>query len=172
VLAAVGVEVRVVAQGAGGGGEGAGTAQHVFDIVGEGVGADDVMGDAFPAEVNVFVGDIAGSVRFIEDLRACAEPVDFAVGFLDAVAIAVVGVVQPARRLDLAFSIPHIGVRHVRRLISCRVIGESGESDAVTRVDGEIGQGGAVPRPFFRKNKMPRVKSKSAPFRKRRTRHP
>jgi hypothetical protein len=112
-----------------------------------------VMGDAFPAEVNVFVGDIAGSVRFIEDLRAGAIPVDFAVGFLDAVAIAVVGVVQPARRLDLALGVPHVRVRHVRRLISCRVIGEPGEGDAVTRVDGEISQGGAVPRPFFRKIK-------------------
>jgi hypothetical protein len=118
VLAAVGVEVRVVAQGAGGGGEGAGTAQHVFDIVGEGVGADDVMGDEFPAEVNVFVGDVSGSIGFIEDLRAGAVPVDFAIGFLDAVAVAIVGVVHAAAGFDFAFGIPHVGVGHVRRFVS------------------------------------------------------
>jgi hypothetical protein len=112
-----------------------------------------VMGDAFPAKIHILVGDVSGSIGFVENLRACAEPVDFTVGFLDAVAVAIVGVVHAATGFDFAFGIPHVGVGDIRRFVSCGVIGESGEGDAVTRVHGEISQGGAVPRPFFRKIK-------------------
>jgi hypothetical protein len=66
--------------------------------------------DAFPAEENVFVGDVSGSIGFVENLRARAEPVDFAVGFLDAVAIAIVGIVDAATGFDFTLGIPDVGI--------------------------------------------------------------
>jgi hypothetical protein len=100
------------------------------------------VGDAFPAKIHILVGDVSGSVRFIEDLRAGAVPVDFAIGFLDTVAIAVVGVVHPATGFDFAFGIPYVRVSDIGFFIS------------------------------WRPTLAPSVQSKSAPVRKRRTRHP
>jgi hypothetical protein len=51
------------------------------------------MCGTFAAEENVFVGDIAAGIGFVEDFGACTVPVDFSIGFLDAVAVTVVGVV-------------------------------------------------------------------------------
>ncbi len=51
------------------------------------------MGDAFGAEEDELVGDVAGGVRLVEDGGAGAVPVELDAVFLDAIAVAVVGVV-------------------------------------------------------------------------------
>ena len=60
-------------------------AQEIFGIVVDSVAADNAVGDAFSAEENIFVGDVAAGIGFVEDFAARAVPIDFAVGFLHAV---------------------------------------------------------------------------------------
>src|ERR1700730_17670519 len=50
--------------------------------------------DTFSAEENILVDDVAAQIGFVQNFGGRAVPVDFAVRFLDAVTVAVVGVVH------------------------------------------------------------------------------
>ena len=117
-LAAVGIEIRVVANDAVILRHDARTAEHIFYIV-ERVAARGQHGDALAAEEDVFRRGVAGAVGFGEDVPARPIPVELAIGFIDAAPVAVVGIINAAGRLELAFGIP--GVR--KRPIACGVTG-------------------------------------------------
>jgi len=107
-LAAVGIEVGVVANDAVILRHDARTAEHVFYIV-EGVAASGKHDDALAAEEDVLGGGVAGAIGFGEDVAARAVPIKLAVGFIDAAAVAVIGIINAAGRLELAFGIPGVG---------------------------------------------------------------
>ena len=83
------------------------------------------MGDALAAEVNVLVGEVAGGIGFVEDFGACAVPIDFAAGFLDAVTVAIVS--DTASGLDLAFGVPGVGVVSVVESVAGSVVAKGGD---------------------------------------------
>jgi hypothetical protein len=66
-------------------------------------------GDALPAKENIFVErrvrGAASKIGFIERVAACSIPVDGAVGFLDAFAVAVVTVGDAGCGGEMVFSI-------------------------------------------------------------------
>ena len=85
------------------------------------------MGDALAAEVNVLVGEVAGGIGFVEDFGACAVPIDFAAGFLDAVTVAIVSVSDTTGGFDLALGVPSVGVVSVVEGVAGSVVAEGGD---------------------------------------------
>lgn len=59
------IKVGVVAERAGDRSEDSRGAEKILGVVGDGVAADDAMGHSLAAEINVLVGDDAGSVGFV-----------------------------------------------------------------------------------------------------------
>ena len=85
------------------------------------------MGDALAAEEDVLVGDVAGGIGFVEDFGARAVPIDFAAGFLDAIAVAIVGVVNTGGGFDFAFGIPGVGIVGVVQDIAGSVVAKASD---------------------------------------------
>ena len=69
---------------------------------------------------------------------ASSVPVDFAVGFLHAVAVTVVGVVHARGSFDLAFSVPGIGIGAVGEDVAGSIVGESGGRELVARAHRHV----------------------------------
>ena len=103
-LATEGVEVGVVEDGAGGVGDDAGSAEVVGEVV-ENVVLVIAPGDAPATEKNALgetgILGLVGEIGFVERLAARAVPVELSVGFLDALAIAVILVGDEIERLKL-----------------------------------------------------------------------
>lgn len=120
-----GVEVGVIQDGSAVVGDHASGAEIIGKVVVDGV-CGIAAGDARVAEEYVFVEarvvGIAGEVSFIERVGACAIPIQFAVGFLDAAAVAVIQVGHTSGRSELAFGIPYVGVDAVARGVAGGVI--------------------------------------------------
>ena len=85
------------------------------------------MGDAPAAEVHVLVGDVAGGIGFVEDFGACAVPIDFAAGFLDAVTVAIVSVSDTTGGFDLALGVPSVGVVSVVEGVAGSIVAKGGD---------------------------------------------
>ena len=85
------------------------------------------MGDAFAAEENVLVGEIAGGIGFVEDFGARAVPINLAIGFLDSIAVAIVGVVNAGGGLDFAFGVPGVGIVGIVQNVAGSVVAEAGD---------------------------------------------
>jgi hypothetical protein len=85
------------------------------------------VGDALAAEVNVLVGEVAGGIGFVEDFGACAVPIDFAAGFLEAVTVAIVSVSDTTGGFDLALGVPSVGVVSVVEGVAGSVVAEGGD---------------------------------------------
>jgi hypothetical protein len=126
-LSAEGIEVSVVTESAGRGENLARGAEEIFAVIIDAVAADNAMGDALATEVNVLVGEIAGGIGFVEDFCAGAVPVEFAAGFLEAIAVAVVRVSDTGGSLDLAFGVPGVGVVSIVESVAGSVVAERGD---------------------------------------------
>ena len=92
-------------------------------------------GNAFAAEENVFVGDVAAQIRLVENFRARAVPIDFAVGFFDAVAIAVVSIVHTSGGFNFTFGVPAVGVVAIGQDVAGSIVGKAGGGKLI------VGQG-------------------------------
>src|SRR5262249_16804372 len=110
-LAAEGVEVGVIANRAVRLRYDSRGAEKVFDVV-EGVGGDGRRAgewdhsDALATKENVFVLGVARGVGLGKDLAARTVPIELAARFLDAAAVAVIGVSDACGGLHLAFGVP------------------------------------------------------------------
>ena len=146
MFAAEGVEVGVEAERGGvragsDFGHTAGAADLVGEVV-EDVGLVVAAGGALTVEVNVFaeggVGGAAGGIGFVENFAAGSVPVDLAVGFLDAVAVTVVGVVHAAAGLHFGFGVPGVGGGDIGSLVAGGIEAETGCGDLIVRVHRDI----------------------------------
>jgi hypothetical protein len=87
VLAASGIEVRVVADDAVVLRVDTGSAEHVQDVV-DGIAASGKYGNAPAAGKNIILcGDVTETISFGEDFAACDVAVKHAVGFVDAATV-------------------------------------------------------------------------------------
>src|ERR1700678_720862 len=145
VFAAEGVEVGVEAERGGvragsDFGHTAGAADLVGEVV-EDVGLVVAAGGALTVEVNVFaeggVGGAAGGIGFVENFAAGSVPVDLAVGFLDAVAVTVVGVVHAAAGLHFGFGVPGVGGGDIGSLVAGGVESKRCGGNLVVGVDAD-----------------------------------
>jgi hypothetical protein len=124
-LSAEGLEVSVVTESTGRGENLARGAEEIFAVIIDSVAADDAMGDALAAEINVLVGEIAGGIGFVEDFGAGAVPVDLAAGFLEAVTVAIVS--DTGGGFDFALGIPSVGIVGVVESVAGSVIAKGGD---------------------------------------------
>jgi len=132
-LAAVRIEIGVVAERTCRSCDRSRAAEKILRIVGNAAAADNAVCDALAPEENIFVGDVATRVRLVEDFRARAVLIDFPVRFLHAIAVAVIGVVCASGGFDLAFRIPAIGVNGIPQHVSRSVVAEPCGSELVVR---------------------------------------
>src|SRR5208282_4209570 len=77
-------------------------AQEVFDVE-EGIRSGGEHGHAFAAEEDIFGRGVVRAVGFGENFVPRAVPVKLTTGFVDAAAVAVVGIRNARRGLHLAF---------------------------------------------------------------------
>src|SRR5712664_1237737 len=85
-------------------------------------------GDALAAEEHVFVRDVSGGVGLIKRVRAHAVPIELAVGFRDALAVAVVSVGNSGGGRELVFGVVDVSVW----------IGTGGASAGIEHVAGRV----------------------------------
>jgi hypothetical protein len=81
--------------------------------------------DSFTSKENIFICCGTGSVCLREYFAARAVPVELAVGFGDAAAIAVIAVADTGGGLKLAFAVPCIGVNGISYCVATRVVAEA-----------------------------------------------
>ena len=122
-LAAVGIEIGVVADDTSVVSDDAGSAERILDIKLRGAAGGE-QSNAFAAEKDVFVGIVARTVGFGQDFAPGAVPVKFVgdlrcVSLGDAAAIAIVNVIRCGAAigggLEFAFAVPGLTVSTIVR---------------------------------------------------------
>ena len=138
MLAAVGIEVGVVARCAVIGGHHTRRAEKVLEVV-LGVAACGEDGDALAGKENVFVEGVARSVSLAEDFAAGAIPVEFAIGFGDAASGTIVGISDASGGLNLRFGVVGVGDGAVAERVAGSVVAEAG--NVIIAVGGDAAHG-------------------------------
>src|SRR5712692_11686283 len=125
-LAPIRIKIGVVADDAGVGGEDAGSAEQIFDIINR-IAADGEHGNALAAEEDVFVDRVPASISFGEDVAAGAVPVELAVRLVHAAAVAIVEIIHAACGFELTFSVPSVRADPIARGVTGHIIRKAGE---------------------------------------------
>src|SRR6266704_2171816 len=102
----------------------------VSEVVVDVARRDVAPGDALAAEKDEFIRDVSGGIAFVQNVARSPIPVELAIGFLHAAAIAVVGIGNASGSLQFTLRIPDITEAAIGENVACGVVGEPCVRDA------------------------------------------